>query len=366
MDVSQTNTLKRYDLMPIDYVSLSVEKTGDAFVTLDAAPDVDPNYIETIHVYYQYFYQRLGESGWTAFTSWVNASSTTFTPTIAGEYAFRVEAVNLGRNGYDAFAENAGLNGYYLETAEMAQVPVLSDETEETLVPQKGETEETTPTPTLSGTPDPEPVETLEIDPTPSAEPTPVPETVPETSPSTEEAGALEITSLALAQSRALSDVTGKVVTAQAVMAENDIEDAYGVKTVEIETRDISDAFDQGEMVIIQTSEVRYAVLEDIELDGEGHVAAMWVIDEQGESIIGGADDILSAWYYMMAEVPDNTPEPMTEPEPAGDNDSLEPEPTTAPEPEPEPTPEVEIAPEPEAEPEPEATQPSEEPIVSE
>ena len=372
-DFSRIIAIERYDLIPVRDVALSVETSGDTFVTLLAQADIEAGYEDATEVYYRYYYQLVGSKGWTAFTSWAKAPSTTFTPTISGDYIFRVEAVNWGRNGFDAAAENAGTSGYYLET--VADIALIAEESEP--LPEvdedKAEAPEASPEPTsetaeelepsMAPTPgvSPEP----SISPEPSADPLMVEEAKVEEEPT-------EVTSLAFAQSEAIGAVLGQRVTPEAVMETNTIEQTFGVQRVEIEELRNVDWFAMNQVIVLQLADQVYGVLDFVSVDENGNIIGVLAYDAQGEILLGGFDDVISAWYYVIAEeapiavAPEPTPSPEATPNLESEpTPSIEPIPEPA-EPEPEPTEEPTSTVEPEPEQATEEAVPGETPTASE
>ena len=71
--------------------------------------------------------------------------------------------------------------------------------------------------------------------------------------------------------------------------------------------------------VIVQLGQETYAVITGYELDEQGNLISLTLTDPAGDTILGGTEGILKAWYYAPAEAlatPSVTPAPSVSAEP--------------------------------------------------
>jgi len=266
---------------------------------------------------YKYFYRKEGTSYWTRFCQWTTNSTATFVPPTEGKYDFQVVARALGRTGVDVRGYSS--NTYEFDYNSMSEAQMIPEATNAKELPS----DETLPMPSTSASPDVSPV------------PTPSVEFLDE---ETQAPAEPEITSLAWAESFALSATLEDEVTADMVMDVQDIEAMFGVTAIPVDFDTLAQAYLQGEMVVIQLTQDDYAVLTQVTLDENGNLQSLMVKEAENETLIGLPFGWMGAWYYTPTiEVPDQatpSPEPssLPEPEPSASlepNDS--PEPTAAP-----------------------------------
>ena len=252
-----------YNIAPIVSAELTAVPTGDESMTLTAAVD-DGGYAHTKE--YCYSYALLGERGatWIPFTSWTTADTVTFTPSLSGDYMFKVEARHQGRLGIDAedIAANAD-SGYYLQSQEdrMANMAELEP----------------------SASPSPSPSASEAPSPSPSVSASPSASAAPSASPSIAPISSLDY---------AVMSVLGEEADLGAyIEVEVLTEDLLGVLTAE-----------EAPVVLVQLGEETYAVIIGYTLDEEGGLISLTLADPAGDTLLGGTEGILRAWYYLPAE----------------------------------------------------------------
>ena len=105
-----------YNIAPLTSVDLSATlNSTDVSVTLEASASGGIGHTRE----YMYSYALAGQkkTTWITFTSWIESDTVTFTPSLTGDYLFRVEARSKGRLKADVedTATNAS-SGYYLKS----------------------------------------------------------------------------------------------------------------------------------------------------------------------------------------------------------------------------------------------------------
>ncbi len=255
--------LNLYNIMPVFTAALSATPSGDESVSLTTTAD-DGGYGNVKE--YRYSYALAGQSKmtWVSFTSWVNSASVTFTPSLSGDYLFKVEVRSKGRLGTDITAEATNDDsGYYLKSIDDMLLP------------------EATPEPTS----EPSTAPSAE----PSTEPSAEPSTEPSAEPSTQPAPSVApINSLEFAQELALGENADISAYTETEVA---LEDLFSVLEAE-----------DAPSVIVQLGEVVYAVITEYTVDEDGELTSLTLSDPSGETILGGTEGIIRAWYYAPIE----------------------------------------------------------------
>jgi subtilisin family serine protease len=313
------------NIMPIVDVSLGVAMSSDVYATLTATVTAETGYESATDARYKFYYRVIGSRAktWTAFTSFIMSDTTTFKPTITGDYEFRVEVVNFGRLGYDVSDEaDSGGGGYYIEFVEDMVVPIIEPEPSEEPAPEPSEE----PEPTA----EPEPTIEPELTPEPSAEPSAEPSVEPQASEEPTVADALVVDDYTWAVAMSIDALIEEEITFEAIIAAEDIETAFNVEAVMVEVDglvDVIDIYTQEEAmpVMLKLIDESYVVVTGYTLDENGKIGTLTVINQEGEVILGGLDDVVEAWNYVLFEVteeplpsdevtPESSDEPTAEP----------------------------------------------------
>ena len=290
------DSLEIYNIMPADGVHASVTLTGDEYATITATA-----YDDGIHHHtpeFRYSYAMAGEDvpTWTVFTTWTTVNEVTFTPSLSGDYIFRVEIRSKGRLTVDYYSIAWGVtdDGYHITSIEDSAL--LTGPIKDALVP--------TPEPSSSVTPS--------ISPSPLASEAPVasPSAVPEA----------EMNSLDFAIASALGEAADMdSYTKVDVLAE----DLVRVLTAP-----------DAPVVIVQLSEDTYATITGFEVDEADALISLTLTDFNGEILLGGTEGIVDAWYFVPVDkdaAPSAVPSAAIEPEVSADpSAAVTPEPSVS------------------------------------
>ncbi|MEX1307917.1 MAG: S8 family serine peptidase [Eubacteriales bacterium] len=307
------DSFELYNIAPVQTAELAAVVSDEEYITLTTTTD-DGGYNKVKE--YRYAYAMAGKrtNTWVYITSWVTADEITFTPSDSGDYKFRVQVRSQGRSGIDAkaFADNAE-DGYYL--ASLEDVALLQIEEEASASP--------------SASPSVSPSASAEASPSAEASADSSASISPSASPSASAAdkpddiSSLEYAQLmALGEEAKISDYTETEVLMADVLSIIMVEDAP--------------------VVVVQLGEDVYAVITGYALDETNALVGLTLTDQNGETILGGTEDILRAWYYTAIEpeaAASVTPELSTAPEVEAEEEAeATPTPTVTPD---APTPEV-------------------------
>ena len=140
-------------LQPVESVALEATLNGvDESITLAATPMGGDGHTKE----YMYSYALAGQSKttWVTFTSWIESDNVTFTPSLTGDYLFKVEARHQGRLGIDAedIAANAD-SGYYLQSQEDRMANMAELEPSASPSPSPSASAAPSPSPSVSASP---------------------------------------------------------------------------------------------------------------------------------------------------------------------------------------------------------------------
>jgi hypothetical protein len=256
--------LNLYNIMPVFTATLMATPSSDVSITLNTAAD-DGGYGNVKEYRYSYALAGQSKTTWVSFTSWVNSSSVTFTPSLSGNYMFKADVRSKGRLTTDATAEATYEDrGYYLESLEDMMTEALPEP-------------EASPTPTPSATPSASTVPSASAAPSAVLEP--------------------EMSSFDFAVLAALGEGTDVSGYTESDVA---IDGLLGVLEAE-----------NAPTVIVQLGEDTYAVITGYTVDEAGNLTSLTLTDPTGEVILGGTEGIIKAWYYVPAEAaPSATPAP--------------------------------------------------------
>ncbi len=253
-----------YSIAPVTTAELAATLSGEEYVTLTTTAD-DGGFNNDKEYLYSYALAGKTTTTWVDFTSWITSDEIVFKPSDSGDYMFKVQVKSAGRTKVDIIAKATNdLAGYHLESVEDLLFTAAEAEPEET----------------VSATATPVPSPTVSASAAPSATPTASADAV-------SIAAEPEMTSLEFAQGLALGeDADISAYTETEVKAE----DLLNVVTLE-----------EAPKVIIQLGEDVYSVITGYALNEAGEVVGFIITDQTGETILGGTEGILKAWYYVPA-----------------------------------------------------------------